>query len=129
MITQVKNVHRKLARKCNFEAGDKWYEHEPEKVSENEDSEILSDFSIQIDHVIEVQRPDQVVVNKKRGFAVPGDSRIEEKKKEKIEKCQHLRRQLQKIWNVRVKIILLVVGSCATPKQFGSGLKKTGIAA
>ena len=23
-------VHWKLARKCNFEAGDKWYEHEPE---------------------------------------------------------------------------------------------------
>ena len=129
MITQVKKVHWKLARKCNFEAGDKWYEHEPEKVLENEDSEILSDFSIQSDDVIEVQRPDQVVVNKKRSFAVPGDSRIEEKKKEKIEKCQHLRRQLQKIWNVRVKIILLVVGSCATPKQFGSGLKKTGIAA
>ena len=25
-----KNVHWKLARKCNFEARDKWYEHEPE---------------------------------------------------------------------------------------------------
>ena len=28
----VKIVHWKLARKCNFEAGDKWYEHEPESV-------------------------------------------------------------------------------------------------
>ena len=27
-----KIVHCKLARKCNFEAGDKWYEHEPESV-------------------------------------------------------------------------------------------------
>ena len=27
-----KIVHWKLARKCNFEAGDKWYEHEPESV-------------------------------------------------------------------------------------------------
>ena len=26
-----KVVHWKLGRKCNFEAGDKWYEHEPEK--------------------------------------------------------------------------------------------------
>ena len=25
-----KIVHWKLARKCNFEAGDKWYDHEPE---------------------------------------------------------------------------------------------------
>ena len=30
-----KIVHWKLARKCNFEAGDKWYEHEPEIVLEN----------------------------------------------------------------------------------------------
>ena len=32
-----KIVHWKLARKCNFEAGDKWYEHEPKSVLENED--------------------------------------------------------------------------------------------
>ena len=29
-------VHWKLARKYNFEAGDKWYEHEPESALENE---------------------------------------------------------------------------------------------
>ena len=31
-----KIVYWKLARKCNFEAGNKWYEHEPESVLENE---------------------------------------------------------------------------------------------
>ena len=46
-------VHWKLARKCNFEVGDKWYEHEPESVLENEDNKILWHFSIQTDHVIE----------------------------------------------------------------------------
>ena len=30
-----KIVDWKLAGKCNFEAGDKWYEHEPESVLEN----------------------------------------------------------------------------------------------
>ena len=45
-----KTVHWKLARKCNFEAGDKWYEHESESVLENEDYKILWDFSIQTDH-------------------------------------------------------------------------------
>ena len=30
-----KIVYWKLARKYNFEAGDKWYEHEPESVLEN----------------------------------------------------------------------------------------------
>ena len=50
----------KLARKCNFEAGDKWYEHEPESVLKNEDYKILWDFSIQTDHVIEARRQDFV---------------------------------------------------------------------
>ena len=58
-----------------------------------------------------------VVVDKKDrickiiDFAVPGDSRIEEKEKNKVEKYQDLGRELQKIWNVKVKIIPLVVGS------------------
>ena len=47
-----KTTHWKLARKCNFEVGDKWYEHEIESVLENKDYEILWDFSIQTDHVI-----------------------------------------------------------------------------
>ena len=53
-----KIVHWKLARKSNFKAADKWYEHEPECVLENEDYKFLWDFSIQIDHVIEARRPD-----------------------------------------------------------------------
>ena len=62
-------------------------------------------------------------------FAVPGDSRIEEKEKDKIEKYQDLGRELQKIWNVKVKIIPLVVGSLdVMPKQSGNRLKETGIA-
>ena len=129
-----KIVHWNLARKCNFEAGDKWYEHEPESVSASEDYKILWDFRIQIDHVI--KSSDLAVVDKNKrtckiiDFAVPGDSRIEEKEKEKTEKYQDLRRELQKIWNVRVKIIPLVVGPLgAIPKQFGSKLKETGVTA
>ena len=127
-----KIVHWKLARKCNFEAGDRWYEHEPESVLENEDYKILWDFGIQTD-VIEAQRPDLIVVDKEKksckiiDFAVPGDSRIEEKEKDKIETYQDLGRELQKIWNVTVKIIPLVVGSLgAIPKQFGNRLKQIG---
>ena len=79
-----KMVHWKLDRKCNFEAGSKWYE----------DYKILWDFSINIDHVIEARRPDLVVVNKKKrickiiDFPVPVDSRIQEKEKDKIGKYQ-----------------------------------------
>ena len=39
-----KIVHWKFAKKCNFEAGDKWHEHEPESVLKNEDYKILVGF-------------------------------------------------------------------------------------
>ena len=99
---QGKIVHWKLGRKCNFEAGDKWYKHEPERVLDNEDYKIVWDFSIQTDHVIEAQRPDLVLVDKKErsckiiDFAVPGDIRIEEKEKDKIEKYQDLGREYRR---------------------------------
>ena len=92
-----KTRHWKLARKCNFEAGDKWYEHELESVLENEDYEILWDFNIQTAH-----RTNLVVVDKKRktckinDFAVARYNRIE-KEKAKIEKYQDLTREFQKI--------------------------------
>ena len=85
---------------------------------------------------MEARRPDLVVVDKKDrickriDFSVPGDSRIEEKEKDKIEKYQDLGRELQKIWNVQVKIIPLAVGSLgAIPKQFGNRWKQIGITA
>ena len=131
-----KIVHWKLATKCNFEARDKWYEHEPESVLENEDYKILWDFNIQTDQVIEARRPDLVVVDKKErrckiiGFEVPGDSRIEEKEKDEKKKYQDLGRELRKIWNVKVKIIPLVAGYLGViPTQFGNRLKQIGITA
>ena len=52
------------------------------------------------------------------------------RRRRKIEKYQDLGRELQKIWNVKVKIIPLVVSSLgAMPKQFGNRLKQIGITA
>ena len=52
------------------------------------------------------------------------------KEKDKIEKYQGLGSELQKIWNVKVKIIPLVVGSLgAILKQFGNRLKQIGLTA
>ena len=75
------------------------------------------DFSFQTDHVIKARRPDLVLDDKNErsykiiDFAVPRDIRIEVKEKGKMEKYRDLGRELQKIWNVKVKIIPLVVGS------------------
>ena len=51
---------------------------------------------------------------------------IEEKEKKKIEKYQ----ELQKIWNLRMKIIVLVVGSLGViPTKFSNRPKEIGATA
>ena len=48
----------------------------------------------------------------------------------RIEKYQDFERELQKIWNVKVRIVPLVVGSLgAISEQFGNRLKHIGITA
>ena len=47
-------------------------------------------------------------------FAVPFDSGVVEKEKEKIEKYQDLARELKKIWNMTVKVVPIVLGSLGT---------------
>ena len=47
-------------------------------------------------------------------FAVPSDHRIEIKEREKIEKYQDLKREVQKLWNMKAKIIPIVIGALGT---------------
>ena len=58
-------------------------------------------MNIQSDNIIVERRPDIAIVNKMEeapiiiDVAIPGDKRIIEKKKEKIEKYQNLKREIQ----------------------------------
>ena len=58
-------------------------------------------MNIQSDNIIVVRRPDIAIVNKLEeapiiiDVAIPGDKRIIDKKKEKIEKYQNLKREIQ----------------------------------
>ena len=58
-------------------------------------------MNIQSDSIIVKRRPDIAIVNKMEetsiiiDVAIPGDKRIIDKKKEKIEKYQNLKREIQ----------------------------------
>ena len=56
-------VHWKLCGKYNLKRSEKWYEHAPEDVVENEEVKILWDVMIQCDREIKARKPDIVVVN------------------------------------------------------------------
>ena len=94
-----------------------WYEHKPEGVIENDYVKLLWDFNIQTSTYIQGRRPDVVEVDRDKetcniiDIAVPGDAGIVEKEKEKVEKYQDLRREVAQLWNVKAKVVPVVVGA------------------
>ena len=83
-------IHWELCKECSFECCDKWYEHSPKSVEENEEVKLLWDFTIQSDREIHHRRPDIVIQKKKVeetiivDIAVPGDSNITQKESGKV---------------------------------------------
>ena len=57
-------VHWQFCERLGFIRARLWYEHEPERVVENQNFQVLWDFTIQCDHMTEAKRPDIVVLIK-----------------------------------------------------------------
>ena len=113
---------------------ERWYEHQPDTVTENDRCKLLWDFDVQTDHVIQARRPDVIVIDKEKkeckiiDFAMPHDSRVNAKEVEKIEKYQDLAREVQKLWNMRTKVIPIIIGALGTtPKKLSKRLEDLGI--
>ena len=99
--------------------------HNPTRFLENDTHKLLWDFDIQTDHLISARRPGLIIINKKKekkekeiykivDFAVPADHRIKLKECEKKDKYFDLARELKKLWNMKVTIILIVIGAFGT---------------
>ena len=58
------SVEEMLSRQYIIQHAKNRYEHNAEKVTENEKAKILWDFNIQTDHIIQARRPDIVVKDK-----------------------------------------------------------------
>ena len=90
--------------KNGLEHTEKWYEHVPEGVVQNEEVKFLWDIYIQCDNVIEARRPDIIVIDKKErkeiiiNIAVPAYVRLGEKEREKVKKYQDLKRERSEDW-------------------------------
>ena len=110
-------VHWKLCEKLNLEKSKKWYLHNPQTVSENVNHKLIWDMNIQCDRIIVERRPDIVIGNKMEktaivtDVAIPVDKRIIDKQTEKIEKYQNLKREIQRLWNLKkIDVIPMVLG-------------------
>ena len=127
-------LHWDLLRQNGFHHSNKWYQHEPEAVVEDDHHKILWDFTIQTDRKITARRPDIVVINKDTkschiiDVAIPGDARIVTKQEEKIDKYQDLAREIRSLWKVKAKVIPIVIGALGTiPKGLNGYLKEIGV--
>ena len=112
-----------------------WYEHAPEDVAENEEVKILWDVMIQCDREIKAKKLDVVVVNKNErscaiiDMAIPGDIRVGEQEKEKIERYQEIKREIKRMWNNRsINVIPVVVGALgSTSKKLKKCIVELGV--
>ena len=91
--------------------------HNPAPVLKNATHKLLWDFNIQTDHLIPARRLHLIIINKKKRtckivvFAVPADNRIKLKECEKKDKYLDLARELKKLWNMQVTIIIGAFGT------------------
>ena len=109
-------IHWELCKGYGIEYSDKWYEHSPKGVEENEEVKLLWDLTIQTDREIHHRRPDIVIQKKKVTETIivdmfPEISNITQKESEKNEKYQDLAREIERIWKSRTKAVVGALGS------------------
>ena len=65
--------------------------------------------------LISARQPDLLIVNKnRRGLAVPADHRIKLKESEKKDKYLDLATELKNLWNMKIMVILIIIGTLGT---------------
>ena len=61
-------------------------------------------------------------------IAVPADIRVGEKEREKMEKCQYLKRDIGRLWKIKmVEVLTVVIGDFGSVTKEFDGWKKLGI--
>ena len=85
--------------------------HNPAPVLENDTHKLLWDFNIQTDHLIPARRPNLIIINNKKKKRI---CKINLKECEKKDKYLDLARELKKLWNMKVTIVPIVIGTFGT---------------
>ena len=117
-----------VCRKFGLDCSDKWYEHFPRNVEENDEVKLLWDFKIQTGQEIHHWKPDIIVTanNKTRepvikDTAVPCDNNMVKKCEKKY---QDLTREIQRQWKSKAKVVPVVVGVLGSMSQKLKGFLK-----
>jgi hypothetical protein len=99
-----------------------WYEHVPKSVETGQGGNvtILWNQQVQTDRTIPNNKPDIIIRdNEKRtcmliDVAISGDRNVIKKEAEKILKYKNLTIEIQRMWNVKTKVIPVMRGATGT---------------
>ena len=115
-----RHIHWEICEANRIHLKPKQYDHQPEAVIENDLCKILWDFTIQADYFITARGPDMILIDIEHhecqiiDFTILHETRVDDKEVEKIEKYLDLARELKKMWNMKVKVVPLVLGALGT---------------
>ena len=135
---QYKRRHEKfignweLCKKYGLESSDRWYEHTPAGVVENDEVELY--LTIQTDMAVTHNRPDIILVEQAIrewtivDIAVPGDFNVVRIEDWKVEKYQDLEFEVRRIYHVETAILPVVIGALGTvPTRLIRSIEVLGI--
>ena len=98
-------LHWKICKEFGIEVKERWYEHEPKTVIENDSVTILWEMSLHTDRTIAANRPDTVLKNKKDKtcllihMTIPLDTSTSVKTTEKLTKHKDLETEVERMWH------------------------------
>ncbi|XP_066957624.1 uncharacterized protein [Macrobrachium rosenbergii] len=110
-------LHWSLSKKHQLACSNKSYEHKREGVIENDQAKILSDYGIETGRHVPTAVTLIDKIKKKVSFidvAIPWDTRVDEKEREKIFKYQVLKTEIRRIWNMPVETEPIIIGTQGT---------------
>ena len=111
----------------NIDTSEKWYEHEPQTVTDKDNITILWDMPIQTDREIKANRSDIVIKKEQEksclliDMSIPTEKNTSVKVTEKLSKYKDLEIEIERMWGIKAKTIAIVVGALGLIKK---GLEK-----
>ena len=129
-------VYWEICRKFGVKCSEYWYKECPDKVRKSEcgNYEVWWDRPVETTKVLEHNRPDVVVVDRKNkfwtliDFSVPNDKNVLIKGEEKTKNYEDLAKEIRRIHKVKTKIVPIIVGALGVlPSNLEENLQILGM--
>ena len=115
-------LHFNIFKEIGVKLDNKWYDHVPKSVETSDEGKvtILWNQEVQTNRTIGNNKPDIIICDDKQGTcilidaAIPGDRNVIKREVEKILKYKGLIIEMQRVWNLKLRVIPVVIRATGT---------------